>query len=164
MAQKICLSFLFLCLLGWAQSHYNTHQQTNNHQHQQATGNQNDDFLAKHDMEYVLLNFIWQFLCTKLIYTWFTFSHLKKDVQNQYYVDLDKDTSQQEMDFYNFKLHDYDNNLLLDGLELLLALNHDHEAHSAENNGATTGEPTDGHRQHQQQGKFDQDARKWNWQ
>lgn len=87
------------------------------------------------------------------------FSHLKHDVKDQYYVDLDKDTSQQEMDFYNFKLHDYDNNLLLDGLELLLALNHDHEAHSSEKN-AATGEPTDGHRQHQQQGKFDQDARK----
>ncbi|KAH9394271.1 hypothetical protein TYRP_004321 [Tyrophagus putrescentiae] len=84
--------------------------------------------------------------------------HLKHDVKDQYYVDIDDKTNSKELDYYNFKLHDYDNNMLLDGLELLMALNHDHDAHNTENKAATTAEPTDGQRQHQQQGKFDQDA------
>ena len=86
---------------------------------------------------------------------------MKHDVKDQYYVDIDEKTNARELDYYNSKLHDYDNNMLLDGLELLLALNHDHEAHHSENNAATVGEPTDGQRQHQQQGKFDQDSRMW---
>lgn len=121
---------------AWAQNHYNqqnqhnTHQQTNNDQQ-----NPNDDFLAHQNMD-----------------------HLKHDVKDQYYVDIDDKTNSKELDYYNFKLHDYDNNMLLDGLELLMALNHDHDAHNTENKAATTAEPTDGQRQHQQQGKFDQDA------
>lgn len=67
MAQKICFSFLFLCLMSsvWAQNHYNTHQQTNNHQ---ASGNQND-FLAQHDIKYVLrMLHSGTKLCTNLFY------------------------------------------------------------------------------------------------
>lgn len=39
----------------------------------------------------------------------------------------ENETNDREMLFYNFKLHDYDHNLLLDGLELLAAIRHDKE-------------------------------------
>lgn len=52
--------------------------------------------------------------------------HIAHDMKDQYYVDIDKDkVPESEMDFYNFKLHDLDNNFLLDGIELLSAINHD---------------------------------------
>ena len=64
----------------------------------------------------------------KILFYQIFHSHIQHDVKDQYYVDIDeKKTSQQELEFYNFKLHDYDNNLLLDGLELLMAMNHEHQ-------------------------------------
>jgi len=35
--------------------------------------------------------------------------------------------TEQELQFHYFKLHDYDNNNLLDGLEIIKALTHAHE-------------------------------------
>lgn len=34
-----------------------------------------------------------------------------------------------ELQFYYFKLHDFDNNFMLDGLEIIKALKHQHEEH-----------------------------------
>jgi len=36
--------------------------------------------------------------------------------------------SSEEMEFHYFKLHDYDNNNKLDGLELMAAMTHYHES------------------------------------
>ncbi|KAI2801072.1 hypothetical protein BLOT_011646 [Blomia tropicalis] len=56
--------------------------------------------------------------------------HIKQDIKDQYHVEVDEKMSEEDIDFYNFKMHDYDQNLLLDGLELLIAFQHDHEANS----------------------------------
>jgi hypothetical protein len=39
-------------------------------------------------------------------------------------MEFSQKLSDKELDFYNFKMHDFDNNLLLDGLEILTAINH----------------------------------------
>ncbi|XP_054169214.1 multiple coagulation factor deficiency protein 2 homolog [Oppia nitens] len=41
-----------------------------------------------------------------------------------YHIELDSKTSEKELDFYYFQMHDFDNNLVLDGLEILTAMNH----------------------------------------
>lgn len=58
------------------------------------------------------------------------YRHLKEDIKDRYHVDIDEKTSDHELDFYYFKMHDFDNNKQLDGLEILMALNHiiDYEA------------------------------------
>ncbi|KAF6017177.1 MCFD2 [Bugula neritina] len=51
--------------------------------------------------------------------------------------------TEQELQFHYFKLHDYDNNNLLDGLEIIKALTHAHEEASehAHNEGTTENTP-----------------------
>ncbi|KAH9497955.1 hypothetical protein DERF_013885 [Dermatophagoides farinae] len=66
--------------------------------------------------------------------------HIKHDLKEQYFIDVNDDpnghqqpqTQQEERDmiFYNFKLHDYDDNLRLDGLEILSSIYHDMEPSS----------------------------------
>ncbi|KAH7645254.1 multiple coagulation factor deficiency protein 2 [Dermatophagoides farinae] len=68
------------------------------------------------------------------------FEHIKHDLKEQYFIDVNDDpnghqqpqTQQEERDmiFYNFKLHDYDDNLRLDGLEILSSIYHDMEPSS----------------------------------
>ncbi|KAI7690208.1 hypothetical protein SSS_01676 [Sarcoptes scabiei] len=55
------------------------------------------------------------------------FKHLQHDLKEQYHVDVDNidQLKEHEKEFYLFRLHDYDGNFLLDGLELLSALYHD---------------------------------------
>ncbi|CAG2166744.1 unnamed protein product [Oppiella nova] len=50
--------------------------------------------------------------------------HIREDVKEQYHIDLDSKTPEKELDFYYFQMHDFDNNLVLDGLEILTAMNH----------------------------------------
>ena len=45
-------------------------------------------------------------------------------MKDHYHIDLDNKTSEQELDWYYFQMHDFDNNLVLDGLEILTAMNH----------------------------------------
>jgi len=45
-------------------------------------------------------------------------------VKDYYHIELDNKTTDKELDFYFFQMHDFDHNLLLDGLEILTALNH----------------------------------------
>lgn len=51
--------------------------------------------------------------------------------QNENMTDELKLDSEEEMEFHYFKLHDYDGNNKLDGLELSAALTHFHEEDSA---------------------------------
>lgn len=53
--------------------------------------------------------------------------HIKKDIKEHYYVDIDEKTNEQELEFLNFQHYDYDQNLMLDGLEILMELNHNAE-------------------------------------
>lgn len=50
--------------------------------------------------------------------------HLKEELPE--YLNLEKvqEMSEKELDFHYFRMHDFDNNFLLDGLELLAALGH----------------------------------------
>ncbi|KAG0698747.1 Multiple coagulation factor deficiency protein 2 [Chionoecetes opilio] len=50
--------------------------------------------------------------------------HLKEELPD--YMNLEKiqEMSEKELDFHYFRMHDFDNNLLLDGLEILAALGH----------------------------------------
>lgn len=50
--------------------------------------------------------------------------HIREDIKDHYYVDVDEKANEEEMDFLNFKHYDLDNNYVLDGLELLMELNH----------------------------------------
>lgn len=45
-------------------------------------------------------------------------------MREQYHISLDEKTSEQELDWYYFQMHDFDNNKVLDGLEILTAMNH----------------------------------------
>uniref|UniRef100_H3BDN8 EF-hand domain-containing protein n=1 Tax=Latimeria chalumnae TaxID=7897 RepID=H3BDN8_LATCH len=55
--------------------------------------------------------------------------HLEEDLKHHIgSVDLDK-VSEEEMEFYYFTLHDFDQNMLLDGLEIMTALRESLEPH-----------------------------------
>nr|XP_027203011.1 multiple coagulation factor deficiency protein 2 homolog [Dermatophagoides pteronyssinus] len=63
--------------------------------------------------------------------------HIRHDFKEQFHFDIgddgDGDKQQQQpneddMIFYNFRLHDYDNNLQLDGLEILASIYHESES------------------------------------
>ena len=63
------------------------------------------------------------------------FRHIRHDFKEQFHFDIetnDGDKQQQpnedDMIFYNFRLHDYDNNLQLDGLEILASIYHESES------------------------------------
>lgn len=62
----------------------------------------------------------------------FVFRHLKADLSASH-IRPEKpveEMSEEEKQFYHFKMHDYDNNNLLDGLEILQSANeHDNTFH-----------------------------------
>ncbi|XP_064473569.1 multiple coagulation factor deficiency protein 2 homolog isoform X1 [Ornithodoros turicata] len=53
--------------------------------------------------------------------------HIKEDIGKIALLEPDDDISHKKMIFYFFRMHDFDSNGLLDGLELLAAVQH-HEA------------------------------------
>ena len=55
------------------------------------------------------------------------FSHVLDELEHQINTKQKSDMSDRELQFHYFKLHDYDNNNLLDGLEIVKALKHSHE-------------------------------------
>jgi hypothetical protein len=59
-------------------------------------------------------------------------------VKDYYHIELDNKTSDKELDFYYFQMHDFDHNLLLDGLEILTALNHAIDENSLRSREETT--------------------------
>jgi len=59
-------------------------------------------------------------------------------VKDYYHIELDNKTSDKELDFYYFQMHDFDHNLLLDGLEILTALNHAIDENSLKSREETT--------------------------
>lgn len=50
--------------------------------------------------------------------------HLKEHLDGQ--INSEKKMSDEEMQFHYFKVHDYDNNNMLDGIELIKAMTHHH--------------------------------------
>ncbi|XP_076321537.1 multiple coagulation factor deficiency protein 2 homolog [Tachypleus tridentatus] len=50
--------------------------------------------------------------------------HLREDIQSLYTFELSENIENKEVEFYYFQLHDFDKNGMLDGLEILAALNH----------------------------------------
>lgn len=54
----------------------------------------------------------------------FVLSHIRQDIKEQYHVELHDNQEENEMAFYNFQLHDYDKNMKLDGLELIVGISH----------------------------------------
>ena len=53
-------------------------------------------------------------------------SHIKEHLKDE--IDLkDEQMSDEDLQFHYFKLHDYDNNNKLDGIELMNAMTHYHE-------------------------------------
>lgn len=55
-------------------------------------------------------------------------SHVRHDMKESHHVDIDPTANQHDMEFYNFKHYDTDDNYMLDGLEVLREINHDYES------------------------------------
>ncbi|RWS30883.1 multiple coagulation factor deficiency protein 2-like protein [Leptotrombidium deliense] len=70
------------------------------------------------------------------------FSHLTEDIKEQLHVEIDPSKmTEEESQFYYFNLHDYDQNNKLDGLEVLLALQHDVPNQASASTTSTTPAP-----------------------
>ena len=54
-------------------------------------------------------------------------SHVLEELQHQINTKKREEMTDQELQFHYFKLHDFDNNNLLDGLEIIKALTHAHD-------------------------------------
>ncbi len=70
---------------------------------------------------------------------------------------MDDKTSDNELDFYFFQMHDFDGNGLLDGLEMMTALNHVIDEGTLKANAEkaeTTTEPPEDHKQEGPIGHF----------
>ncbi|GIX90243.1 multiple coagulation factor deficiency protein 2-like protein [Caerostris darwini] len=52
------------------------------------------------------------------------YDHIKEDLQDMYNKDFSGELNEVELEIYYFQLHDLNNDKLLDGLELLAAMNH----------------------------------------
>ncbi|XP_071962515.1 multiple coagulation factor deficiency protein 2 homolog [Antedon mediterranea] len=50
--------------------------------------------------------------------------HIKEHLQQEMDIDIEEKMSDEELEFHYFKLHDFDNNTKLDGLEILNAISH----------------------------------------
>lgn len=61
--------------------------------------------------------------------------HLKEELPEYMNIEKIEQMSEKELDYHYFSMHDFDNNYLLDGLEILAALGHvvDDEAEDEEN-------------------------------
>ncbi|CAG0917268.1 unnamed protein product [Notodromas monacha] len=68
--------------------------------------------------------------------------HHKADIQHHYDVPVDANKmSEQELQFHYFKMHDTDNNNMLDGLELVKSVIHWHDPRNHEQGQGTGPEP-----------------------
>ncbi|XP_067939625.1 multiple coagulation factor deficiency protein 2 homolog [Watersipora subatra] len=56
-----------------------------------------------------------------------TKDHVLEELEHQINTKDKKDMTEKELQFHYFKLHDFDDNNLLDGLEIVKALRHNHE-------------------------------------
>lgn len=56
-----------------------------------------------------------------------SYSHVLEELQHQINTKKREEMTDQELQFHYFKLHDFDNNNLLDGLEIIKALTHAHD-------------------------------------
>ncbi|XP_033122245.1 multiple coagulation factor deficiency protein 2 homolog [Anneissia japonica] len=50
--------------------------------------------------------------------------HIKEHLQEEVDIDTEAEMTNEELEFHYFKLHDFDNNTKLDGLEILSAISH----------------------------------------
>ena len=67
--------------------------------------------------------------CLFNIYLFLCFSHIKEHLKDE--IDLkDEQMSDEDLQFHYFKLHDYDHNNKLDGIELMNAMTHYHDEDS----------------------------------
>lgn len=57
----------------------------------------------------------------------FLFSHILEELEHQINTKKKEEMTDEELQFHYFKLHDFDNNNLLDGLEIVKALTHMHD-------------------------------------
>ena len=68
-------------------------------------------------------------------------AHLSEELEERF-GDLDvENMTEEERDFHYFRLHDFDQNDLLDGLEVFKALIHEHEHGSGEGGEGEGGQP-----------------------
>nr|AAY66867.1 multiple coagulation factor deficiency 2-like [Ixodes scapularis] len=58
--------------------------------------------------------------------------HIKQDLAKLIVLQQDGDISDEEIAFYYLRMHDFDNNNLLDGHEIMAAMHHKHEARQGE--------------------------------
>uniref|UniRef100_A0A0K8R3G4 Putative multiple coagulation factor deficiency 2-like protein n=1 Tax=Ixodes ricinus TaxID=34613 RepID=A0A0K8R3G4_IXORI len=58
--------------------------------------------------------------------------HIKEDLAKLIELQKDGDISDEEIAFYYLRMHDFDNNNLLDGHEIMAAMHHKHEARQGE--------------------------------
>nr|AAY66866.1 multiple coagulation factor deficiency 2-like [Ixodes scapularis] len=58
--------------------------------------------------------------------------HIKQDLAKLIVLQKDGDISDEEIAFYYLRMHDFDNNNLLDGHEIMAAMHHKHEARQGE--------------------------------
>ncbi|XP_029827744.2 multiple coagulation factor deficiency protein 2 homolog [Ixodes scapularis] len=64
--------------------------------------------------------------------------HIKQDLAKMIELEGAGAMSQQELAFYYLRMHDFDNNNLLDGHELMAAMHHTNEAHNHDGEGHHT--------------------------
>lgn len=70
--------------------------------------------------------FIYYIVAYLLIYLFWCCSHIKEHLKDE--IDLkDAQMSDEDLQFHYFKLHDYDHNNKLDGIELMNAMTHYHD-------------------------------------
>ncbi|CAN7945487.1 unnamed protein product [Ixodes pacificus] len=60
------------------------------------------------------------------------YQHIKQDLAKLIVLQKDGDISDEEIAFYYLRMHDFDNNNLLDGHEIMAAMHHKHEARQGE--------------------------------
>ena len=60
-------------------------------------------------------------------------SHVLEELEHQINTKKKEEMTDQELQFHYFKLHDFDNNNLLDGLEIVKALTHAHDEAGEQN-------------------------------
>uniref|UniRef100_V5IBS9 Putative conserved secreted protein n=2 Tax=Ixodes ricinus TaxID=34613 RepID=V5IBS9_IXORI len=61
--------------------------------------------------------------------------HIKEDLAKLIELQKDGDISDEEIAFYYLRMHDFDNNSLLDGHEIMAAMHHTKEAHNHDGEG-----------------------------
>ncbi|XP_071441066.1 lymphotoxin beta receptor inhibitor-like [Hetaerina americana] len=78
--------------------------------------------------------------------------HIREDLENLLPGEDTKKMSPEELEFYYFKLHDFDNNTKLDGLEILQAIQHVMHSGDDQSENGKEGEMDHGSQSGQQEG------------